>query len=79
MKLPLLAGVALACLLSGCGSLSGGSNAELMTTLKAIATDTNCGHTDRVNVILGPMPTGSLLLERTCPPVPPADPSAIPK
>jgi hypothetical protein len=74
MKITLLAGLALACvLLSGCAgvtSLTGGSSSQLADTLKAIASDPNCGHTDRIQGNLGGLGGNNLnvYLERTCPP-----------
>jgi hypothetical protein len=79
MKLLLVAGCALACLLSGCGTTSG-SSAQLTDTLKAIASDPNCGHVDRIQGDIGGLGSGlHVFLERTCPAVPPAVPPEIPK
>lgn len=84
MKRPLLIGCAVAALglsVAGCGTVTGGGNAELLAAIKTMATDPNCGHTDRLNVTLGALPSGSVFLERNCPmpAAPPGDPSAIPR
>jgi hypothetical protein len=81
MKRPLLIGCAVAAFAlsaSACSTIGGSSNAELLATLKAIATDPSCGHVDRVNVTLGALPSGSVFLERNCP-LTTGDPSAIPR
>lgn len=55
--------------LSGCSST--GSSSEFTKAILEIAKDRACGHTDRVNVVLGPLASGSIFLERNCPaPVP---------
>lgn len=87
MKKLLLAGAALAlgASLSACSSLGvagpgtqGWSDAALK-----IAQDPSCGHSDVLDVILGPVPSGHVHLERACPqpdktvaPVAPASPAA---
>jgi len=71
MKHALAGAAILACalILSACGTVTGGtSNAQLSDTLKAIASDPRCGHTDRVQGDLGGLGSGlHVFLERTCP------------
>jgi hypothetical protein len=75
------AGAAIAALaLSSCGTLGavtgGRDDGKFAEAIMAIATDPNCGHTDRLNVTLGPVPSGSIFLERNCPA--PERPAAVP-
>lgn len=74
MKTLILAALAVACAaLCACSPLAamtgapGRGGSELSEAIRTIATDPNCGHTDRLNVTLGPIPTGSIFLERNCP------------
>jgi hypothetical protein len=71
MKKLLLAGAALALgvALSGCASLGvpGAGNSGLTDAALKIAQDPNCGHSDTVDVILGPVPSGHVHFERSCP------------
>lgn len=69
--------------LAGCGTLAGGGSSldTFNQTLKELATDPRCGHTDRLQGNLGGL-TGnnlSVYLERTCPaamnPSPAAEPA----
>lgn len=57
---------------TGCGTIPGTGGPslngdQLAAAMKDIAMDPNCGHTDTLNVILGPVPSGSLFLQRQCP------------
>lgn len=53
---------------NGLGALTGSpGGSQLSEAIKAIATDPNCGHTDRLAVALGPVPSGTVYLERNCP------------
>lgn len=83
--LPIWIAAALAATTGGCATglgAPGGASLngnQLADTLRAIATDTACGHTDRLNVILGPVPSGTIFLERSCPgpaAAPPPPPSS---
>lgn len=70
--LVLFAAAAVSVSLSGCAGMPGTSGAslnsdQLAEAVKSIAMDPNCGHTDTLNVILGPVPSGSLFLQRLCP------------
>ncbi len=59
--------LALAAGLSGCASMPG--NTDVIGTLKEIASDPRCAHTDRVSGNLGGLGGNNLnvFLERTCP------------
>lgn len=61
--------LAAACLaVSGCAGVNSASSTQLSDTLKAIASDPNCGHTDRVQGDIGGLSSGlHVFLERTCP------------
>lgn len=59
---PALAGFLL---LGGCMHGAAG-NTELLDRLTELAKDPNCAHRDTINVILGPVPSGSILLDRNC-------------
>ena len=52
--------------LTGCMHGAAG-NTELIDRLTTLASDPNCGHRDTINIILGPVPSGSILLDRNCP------------
>lgn len=69
MKTLLTAGaLALVCIAtSACSTLggAGGSNAALTDALLKIATDPNCTHSDILDVMLGPIPSGHVHLERS--------------
>lgn len=64
--LTLITALALSVTLSGCSTAAGG-NGQFLSAITEIAKDPKCGHTDRVNVVLGPISTGSVFLERNCP------------
>jgi hypothetical protein len=73
---------AAAACLAGCGTLTGGESSldTFNQTLKELATDPRCGHTDRLQGNLGGL-TGnnlSVYLERTCPPAQGANAPATP-
>jgi hypothetical protein len=54
--------------LTGCASMSGDSGKQLTDALQAMASDPNCGHTDRVQGDIGGLGSGlHVFLERTCP------------
>jgi hypothetical protein len=59
--------LALACLnTSACSTLGAGSNNSALTDgLLKIATDPNCTHADVLDVMLGPIPSGHIHLERS--------------
>lgn len=80
----ILCTLAVLCLLAACttgcatGLSPGGAKLtgdQLAATMKDIATDPKCGHTDTLNVILGPVPSGSLFLQRQCPGPPAPQPA----
>ena len=56
----------LAACLTGCMHGAAGDPA-LMDKLTELAKDPNCAHRDTINVILGPVPSGTILLDRNCP------------
>lgn len=66
--------------LSACATLPGSGNADVVNAIKEIATDPNCGHTDRISGNLGGLSGNNLnlFLERTCPPRAPAAPASPP-
>ena len=65
MRLILIAALAL----SGCASAN---QTQLLDTLKAVASDPNCAHVDRIQGTLGGFTGNNLavFLERTCPATP---------
>lgn len=55
--------------LGGCSTLDTGGNSQLLEALQAMASDPNCGHTDRISGNLGGLSGNNLniFLERQCP------------
>lgn len=72
MRVAIIAAAALA--LSACSTMGGGASGFTQAAAE-IAKDPNCGHTDRINIILGVVSSGSIFLERNCP-MPAAKPPA---
>lgn len=69
MKLPVLIAITGAALALTACSTMGTGNADVIGTLKEIASDPRCGHTDRISGNLGGLGGNNLnvFLERTCP------------
>lgn len=67
MMKPVLAACALLSL-TACASVTGANQTEALKALQAIASDPNCGHTDRIQGDIGGLGSGlHVFLERTCP------------
>lgn len=68
-----------ACATAGLGTPAGndGKQESWAAAAVEIAKDPNCGHTDDIDIMLGPISQGHVKLNRTCPvPAAKQDPSA---